>query len=40
MVELGADPVDNLFGAQFEAYAKSELARFAKIVKDANVKID
>lgn len=40
LVELGADPVDNLFGAQFEAYAKSELARFAKIVKDANVKID
>lgn len=40
LVELGADPVDNLFGAQFEAYAKSELARFAKIVKEANVRID
>lgn len=40
LVELGSDPVDNLFGAQFEAYAKSELARFAKIVKEANVKID
>lgn len=40
LVELGADPVDNLFGAQFEAFAKSELARFAKIVKEANVKID
>ena len=40
LVELGSDPVDNIFGAQFEAFAKSELARFAKIVKEANVKID
>jgi len=40
LVELGSDPVDNLFGAQFEAFATSELARFAKIVKEANVKID
>ena len=40
LVELGADPVDNLFGAQFEAFAQSELLRFAKIVKDAQVKLD
>ena len=40
LVELGADPVDDIFGTQFEAFARSELARFAKIVKDAQVKLD
>ena len=40
LVELGADPVDGVSPAQFEAYAQSELARFAKIVKQAGVKLE
>ena len=40
LVDLGADPVDGVSPAQFEAYAQSELARFAKIVKQAGVKIE
>jgi tripartite-type tricarboxylate transporter receptor subunit TctC len=40
LVELGADPVDGVTPAQFEAYAQSELARFAKIVKQAGVKME
>jgi len=39
LVDLGADPVDGVSPAQFEAYAQSELARFAKIVKQAGVKM-
>ena len=39
LVELGADPVDGVSPVQFEAYAQSELARFAKIVKQAGVKM-
>ena len=39
LVDLGADPVDGVTPAQFEAYAKSELERFAKIVKQAGVKM-
>jgi tripartite-type tricarboxylate transporter receptor subunit TctC len=39
LVDLGADPVDGVSPAQFEAYAKSELERFAKIVKQAGVKM-
>lgn len=38
--ELGADPVDNLFGPQFESFARSEEIRFAKMVKDTGVKFD
>jgi len=40
LVDLGADPVDGVSPAQFEAYAQSELARFAKIVKQAGVKME
>ena len=40
LIELGADPVDGVTPAQFEAYAQSELARFAKIVKQAGVKME
>src|SRR6185295_2550410 len=40
LVDLGADPVDGVTPAQFEAYAQSELARFAKIVKQAGVKME
>ena len=40
LVELGADPVDGISPAQFEAYAQSELARFAKIVREAGVKME
>ena len=40
LVELGADPVDAVTPAQFEAYAQSELARFARIVKQAGVKME
>ena len=39
LVDLGADPVDGVTPAQFEAYARSELERFAKIVKQAGVKM-
>jgi tripartite-type tricarboxylate transporter receptor subunit TctC len=40
LVDLGADPVDGVSPAQFEAYAQSELARFARIVKQAGVKME
>ena len=40
LVELGADPVDGISPAQFEAYAQSELARFAKIVREAGVRME
>jgi tripartite-type tricarboxylate transporter receptor subunit TctC len=40
LIDLGADPVDGVTPAQFEAYAQSELARFAKIVKQGGVKIE
>ena len=40
LVELGADPVDGVTPAQFEAYAQSELARFARVVKQAGVKME
>ena len=40
LVDLGADPVEGVSPAQFEAYAQSELARFAKIVKQAGVKME
>ena len=40
LMELGAEPVDNLYGPQFEAFAKSEAARFAKMVKDTGVTLD
>ncbi len=39
LVDLGADPVDGVTPAQFEAYARSELERFAKIEKQAGVKM-
>jgi len=40
LIDLGADPVEGISPAQFEAYAQSELARFAKIVKQAGVKLE
>ena len=40
LVDLGADPVDGVTPEQFEVYAQSELARFAKIVKQAGVKME
>ena len=40
LIDLGADPVDGISPSQFEAYAQSELARFAKIVKQAGVKLE
>lgn len=40
LLELGAEPIDDLYGAQFESFAKSEMTRFAKIVKDTGVKLD
>jgi len=40
LLELGADPVDGIYGAQFEAYAKKEMERYARLVKDAGIKMD
>ena len=38
LLEMGADPVENLYGPQFETFVKSEMVRYAKLVKDAGIK--
>ncbi len=39
LASLGAQPMDGSPG-QFDAYIKSEVAKFAKVVKDANLQVD
>lgn len=40
LVDLGAEPVEGISGATFEAFARSELERFGGIVKRSKVKMD
>ncbi len=40
LLELGAEPIDGIYGKQFEAFAAGELARFGTLVKQANLKLD
>jgi tripartite-type tricarboxylate transporter receptor subunit TctC len=37
--DIGFDPVGST-GAEFAAYIKDEIARYAKIVKEANIKAE
>jgi tripartite-type tricarboxylate transporter receptor subunit TctC len=40
LVELGADPAGEIGPAEFERFAAEELARYAKIVKQAGIKAE
>lgn len=40
MLELGAQPIPGLFGEQFKAFARSEQARYAQLVRDTGIKLN
>lgn len=40
MLELGAEPIDGIVGDRFREFAVSEMARYAKLIKDTGVKLN
>jgi tripartite-type tricarboxylate transporter receptor subunit TctC len=40
LLEMGAEPIEGITGERFKAFASSEMARYAKLVKDAGIKME
>jgi hypothetical protein len=40
LLEMGAEPIEGITGERFKAFASSEMARYAKLVKDAGIKLE
>jgi tripartite-type tricarboxylate transporter receptor subunit TctC len=39
-LELGAEPIDGLYGDRFREFASREMSRYAKLVRDSGVRIE